>query len=372
MPGKISVLVTGVGGGGHGHEIVKALRLAGRYWLIGVDMSKISFGLFDVDEAYTVPSASDPNYIDVLSDICRQKKVKVLVHGSEPELKLISENRERFLKEGVLPLINRPEVIELGMDKWATVTFLKEHGFSHPLSALIHKEEEIPADFPLPAVVKPSIGGGGSNNTFLVQEVDELKFASLYLIRQGKTALIQEYVGTPEDEYTVGVLSTLSGKLVGSIALHRYILSGLSNRIRLSNRTGRKELSPLLVISSGISQGVIADFPEVRNACEKIAEKLCSQGPINIQCRFVDGNLYPFEMNPRFSGTTHIRALMGFNEPDLLIRHHLLGEPLPDLVTYQFGPVLRGLSERWVKDFSAVNTWREMERNQDDLAGADS
>jgi carbamoyl-phosphate synthase large subunit len=221
-------------------------------------------------------------------------------------------------------------------------------------------------------VVKPSIGGGGSNNTFLVQEVDELKFASLYLIRQGKTALIQEYVGTPEDEYTVGVLSTLSGKLVGSIALHRYILSGLSNRIRLSNRTGRKELSPLLVISSGISQGVIADFPEVRNACEKIAEKLCSQGPINIQCRFVDGNLYPFEMNPRFSGTTHIRALMGFNEPDLLIRHHLLGEPLPDLVTYQFGPVLRGLSERWVKDFSAVNTWREMERNQDDLAGADS
>lgn len=356
---KIPVMVTGVGGGGHGHEIVKALRLAAHYHVIGVDMVKSSFGLFDVDEAYTVPPASDSRYLEILMDICRQRKVKVLIHGSEPELKVISSHREGIVKAGVLPLINTHEVIERCMDKWATVVFLKEQGFHVPKSLAVDTEKEITHDLALPAVVKPVLGGGGSNNIFLAQDVDELEFACRYLIRQGKRALVQEYVGTPDDEYTVGVLSTLDGKLVGSIALRRYILSGLSNRIQITNRTGRKELSSTLAISSGISQGVIDDFPEIRKVCEKIAKALCSKGPINIQCRFVDEKLYPFEINPRFSGTTYIRALMGFNEPDMLIRHHLFGEVLPRPVSYKFGRVVRGLVEHCISDFPIVIPWQK-------------
>lgn len=359
MTGKIFVLVTGVGGGGHGHEIVKALRLAGRYHLIAVDMVESSFGLFDVDEAYTVPPASDSHYMDILLDICQERQAKVLIHGSEPELKVISRNRDRLLKADVLPLINSYEVIERCMDKWATMAFLREQGFDFPNSGLARTEREIPRDFPLPAVIKPAIGGGGSNNTFVVQDVDELEFACRYLVRQGKVVLVQEYVGTPEDEYTVGVLSTLDGELVGSIALRRYLLSGLSNRIQIPNRTGRRDLSSTLAISSGISQGTIDEYSQVRMVCEKIAKTLHSKGPLNIQCRFVDGKLYPFEINPRFSGTTYIRALMGFNEPDMLIRHHILGEVLPSPVGYKFGKVMRGLVERCVTDFSSVTPWQK-------------
>ena len=358
MDKQISVLVTGVGGGGHGYETVKALRLAGRYRLIGVDMVENSFGLFDVDEAYVVPPASDPTYIDTLLDICRKRHIDVLIHGSEPELKAISENQGKFLNATVLPLINTPEVIKIGMDKWATVTFLKEHGFFPPNSLLVRTEDEIPQRFILPAVIKPAIGGGGSNNTFIVQDNDELIFASRYLLRQGRIVLLQEYVGTPDDEYTVGVLNTMDGELVGSIALRRYILSGLSNRIKVPNRTTRKELSTILAISSGISQGIIDDFREVRQACETIAKALCSKGPINFQCRFVGGKLYPFEINPRFSGTTYIRALMGFNEPDMLIRHHLLGEKLPSPVNYKFGLVVRGLVELCISDYPPVVPWQ--------------
>ena len=359
MTEKICVLVTGVGGGGHGHEVLKALQLAGSYHLIGADMAESSFGLFDVDEAYIVPPASDPRYMDILMDICRQRQVKVLIHGSEPELRVISRNRNELLKAGVLPLINTYEVIERCMDKWATVAFLKEQGFHVPRSLVVDTENKITDDWALPAVVKPALGGGGSNNIFLAQDVDELEFACRYLIRQGKVVLVQEYVGTPEDEYTVGVLSSLDGELIGSIALHRYILSGLSNRIRLPNRTGRKELSPILAISSGISQGTIDDYSEVRESCEKMAKVLHSRGPLNIQCRFVDGKVYPFEINPRFSGTTHIRAMMGFNEPDLLIRHHLLGEVLPNPVRYKFGRVVRGLVERYMTDSSTVTPWQK-------------
>ena len=344
----IPVLVTGVGGGGHGHEIVKALRLAGRYWIVGVDMSENSIGFFDVDEAFIIPPATAPEYLQVLLDLATQKNIRVLFHGSEPELRIISQERDKFARKGILVPINSSRIIEMGMNKWATMTFLTNAGFLIPATTLVQTEDEIPVDFPFPAVVKPAVGGGGSNDTFLVQDTDELIFACRSLLRQGREPILQEYIGTPEDEYTVSVLHTLDGELLGSLALRRYIISGLSNRIKVANRSGRPEFSPILAVSSGISQGIIDDFPEVRRSCEAIAGALDSRGPLNIQCRFVHGRLYPFEINPRFSGTTFMRALMGFNEPDLLIRHHLLQECIPKPVKYRFGQVVRGLREQVV------------------------
>jgi carbamoyl-phosphate synthase large subunit len=74
----------------------------------------------------------------------------------------------------------------------------------------------------------------------VAQDVDELKFACSYLVRQGKVALVQEYIGTPDQEYTVGVLCDLDGQLINSIAVKRYILSSLSNKIRIPNLTLKK------------------------------------------------------------------------------------------------------------------------------------
>jgi carbamoyl-phosphate synthase large subunit len=346
MQEKIIVLVTGVGGGGNGHEIVKTLRLLDYYWIIGVDMAPNSLGLYDVDEAYLIPPASDVHYLDTLLEICKQKKVKVLFSGSEPELLILSKNRTLFSRLGVFLPMNSFEVIERGLDKWSTMVYLKERGLYVPATQIIKSGDKIPMDFPLPAVVKPAIGGGGSNNTFLAQDVAELEFACTNLMSQGKIVLLQEYVGTPNDEYTVGVLSTLEGIFLGSIALRRNILSGLSNRIKVQNRTARKDLSPILAISSGISQGVVDDYPEVRKACEAVASVFESKGPINIQGRFVNGNWYTFEINPRFSGTSYMRALMGFNEPDVLIRYHLLGQKIHTPIPYKFGEVVRGLREQ--------------------------
>ena len=354
---RVNVLVTGVGGGGLGHEIVKALNMTGRYRLIGVDMAESAYGLFEVDEAYTIPSAQDERYVETLLDICKTRNAKALVLGSEPELKVISMNRHLFEEIGVTPLINSPEIIDLCMDKWATMKSLKEHGFSVPQSFVVMREEEIPTDFPLPALIKPSIGGGGSNNTFVVQDNEELSFACRFIIRQGGEALVQQYIGTPYEEYTVGVLSSFDGELIGSIALRRGILSSLSNRVKIANRTGREELSPTLAISSGVSQGEIGEFPEVRKVCEDIAAALDSKGPLNIQLRVFEGHVFPFEINPRLSGTSYMRALVGFNEPDMLIRRHVLGERISAPDQIKFGRIVRGLNERFVEDGSRVGAW---------------
>lgn len=349
-PAPIPVLVTGVGGGGLGHEVVKSLRLAGGYRLIGVDTTADSFGFADVDEAHVVPPASASNYLDVLIDLGTRRGARVVIPGSEPELRVMSQHRDRFARASVLPLINAANVIDIGLDKNRTMAFLDENGFARPRSMMVRSTDAIPAEFVLPAIVKPAVGGGGSADTYVVQEQDELNFVCAYLLRQGRAVLLQEYVGTALDEYTVGVLHSLDGVFVGSIAIRRYILSGLSNRIKAPNRTKRHELGSVLAVSSGISQGVIDDFPEVRRGCEAIANALGSQGPLNIQCRVAGGALYPFEINPRFSGTTYLRALAGYNEPDLLIRHHLMNEPFPSPVHYAFGGVIRALTERRVAE----------------------
>ena len=62
----------------------------------------------------------------------------------------------------------------------------------------------------------------------------------------------------------------------------------------------------------------------------------------------MDGEIYVFEINPRFSGTTSLRAMVGYNEPDVLIRHHVLGEPVEPGFAYAEGTILRGLSETYV------------------------
>jgi carbamoyl-phosphate synthase large subunit len=113
----------------------------------------------------------------------------------------------------------------------------------------------------------------------------------------------------------------------------------------VKNRTGKRELGDVLALSSGISQGEIGSFPEVTAQCEAIALALGARGPLNIQCRLVDGAVNVFEINPRFSGTTSLRAMVGFNEPDLLIRRHVLQQTIRLPIEYQSGMIVRGLSE---------------------------
>jgi len=352
---KISVLLTGVGGGGVGEQILKALRMAKTpYRIIAVDALPVSLGFYNADSHYLVPLASNNNYIEELLKTCRREHVQVLIPGSEPELKKISQNRELFKKNNILLLINDKNVIDLCMDKWETYKFLKKNNLNYPPSYLIEKDIQISQIKKFPVVIKPVREGGGSVNTFVAQDREELRFFVKYILKQKSLPLIQEYIGSPDEEYTVGVLTTFGGKLIGSIALKRQILSGLSNKIKIKNRCRDRIKGDILALSSGVSQGFIDDYLEVRRYAEKIALKLGSKGPLNIQCRKTKKGIFTFEINPRFSGTTSIRALVNYNEPDILIRHELLRKNIKLPVNFKKGIVMRGLVEKYI-NFKLAN-----------------
>lgn len=346
----MNILITGVGGGGHGEQILKAMRLSNiNYRIIGTDMSKISKGLAVVDKSYIVPPASDPAYLDTILSICKENDVKALFHGSEPELKIMSDNRERIAVEGLFLPINSKEVIDTCMDKYKTNEFLLTNGFSYPKTKKVTSIDDAKEIDFFPIVLKPSIGGGGSANTMIAQTQEELLAFCHYLLGIYSEFIAQEYVGTADDEYTACVLSSMDGDYINTIAVKRMIMSSLGNRMKVKNKTNRKDLGDVLAISSGISQGEIGRFPEVTNQCKQIARVLNSKGPINIQLRFVKGKVYVFEINPRYSGTTSLRAMVGFNEPDIMIRKHLLKENINTDFDYKEGYILRGLEEQYIE-----------------------
>lgn len=345
----IRVLVTAIGGGGHGDQILKALRLAppGRYTIFGADANPHCPQAALVDRFVTLPLARDPEYMAVLLRTCKELGVQALFHGCEPELLLFAANRQLIEDAGIFLPINDSALIQLCMDKARTNARLAELGFTAPRYVNVTSECEFDAIDWFPVVVKPAVGGGGSANVFIAQDMKELKALAGYLGLGDITSgfMIQEYVGTPDQEFTVGVLHDLDGRYVNAIAVKRHLNNGLSVRTSVTNRTGRKELGPRLVISSGVSQGDIGRHGEVTKQCREIADRLGSRGPLNLQCRFVDGKVRVFEINPRFSGTTSLRAMTGLNEPDLLVCRHLLGQGIGQDAPYQEATILRSLAE---------------------------
>jgi carbamoyl-phosphate synthase large subunit len=91
--------------------------------------------------------------------------------------------------------------------------------------------------------------------------------------------------------------------------------------------------------------GEVCSPSEILDVCTKIAKNLDVRGAVNIQGRMTSDGFKVFEINPRFSGTTSIRAIMGYNEPDILLRRHLLGEKIEPNFKYSHGLVLRNLVE---------------------------
>lgn len=345
----MAVLITAIGGSGYGGQILKAIRLVSpkRYMLVGADASELCPQFQEVDHAAKLPTARDPGYLAELFSLCEQFDVRAVFPGCEPELKVMAAAKGQFDARGILLMAAEQAFIELCLDKEQANRRLGELGYAPPRYLKVSDRSALAAIDWFPVVIKPSVGAGGSANCFIAQDATELMALCDYLGLENIAGsfIVQEYVGTPEQEYTVGVLHDLDGSYLNAIAIRRLMSGQLNIRSSVPNRTGNALFGPRLVISSGVSQGHIGRFEEVTRQCRAVAQALGARGAVNIQCRLVDGVIKVFEINPRFSGTTSIRAMMGYNEPDVLLRRHLLKELVEVDFPYEEGVVLRELKE---------------------------
>jgi carbamoyl-phosphate synthase large subunit len=348
---EIVILVTGVGAGSTGEQVVKALRLGRRpYRIVVGNVDPARTVVVKGVERVALPPAGDPEYLAALAGAANRAGARFVVPGTDAELARIASGRGALRRlTTAAPLVNDAAVVSTCSDKGETAAAVARAGLRAPRTAECASLAATlasagPRGIPYPVVLKPR-RGGGSADVHVAQDEEELRFLAVRALGGGGAAVLQEYVGDPAHEFTVGVVHGPDGVLLGSFALRRELSSLLSVRSRAPNRTGRAELGPELVVSSGFTQGHVDDFPEVRAQAERLASALGSRGPLNVQGRLVDGDLVVFEVNPRFSGTEAIRAMAGWNGPEALVDAHL-GAPNA-LASYRARPrtFIRTLAE---------------------------
>ncbi len=316
---KKNILVTGTGGQSVGAGILHSLlrsnkSVAARWNVIAADACNFAWGLYKVPKSIILPFANDPQYISVLKKIISKYNIAAIVPGTQVEIEVFSNN----LKEIGIPIImNKKELVPLMMDKLKLQNRLLEFGVDFIETKPIVRWKEIVQKYGFPIVVKPRKDSGGSKGVCLVFDRKEIE--QILRHAQKNSLCIQPYLGSADEEYTVGILRDKDGELIDSIVMKRKLMG-------LSLLNSRKKNRQVYSISTGYSQGFIIKHKLIQDFCEEVAFKFDSRGPLNIQLRLHKGKPFIFELHPRYSGTTPIRADVGFNEVDILLRNFLFGE----------------------------------------------
>ena len=321
-PAALNVLVLAVGGN-VSHGILKALaRSSLPCRVIGADIQPFKCGLYTVDKAVISPWAKDPAFMDWLLDLCRRESIHAILSGAEPILLALSRESERIrLETGAICIVSDPATLDLGDDKLQTCQWLENHGLPCPAYALSDDPRaatELRDRVGYPIVAKPRRGGGMRGMLFAQDDID----FEYVLKRPG--FLLQQYIGAENEEYTAGTFADRDGHVRGCITLRRELHTGTT------------------------SCAVAGAYPAVTDMAVRITELLRPMGPCNIQLRMHDGAPCCIEMNIRFSGTTPVRAMLGFNEVEAALRHYVLGEPASDLPAVHEGVMLRYWNELYV------------------------
>jgi carbamoyl-phosphate synthase large subunit len=333
----LNVLVLGVGGN-VSQSIQKALAL-GRLpvRVVAACISPASAGLYLADKAYISPVARDPAFGPWLIDICQREAIDAVLCGSELVLEELAPLAQEVKREtGAITLVSPPEVLRRGRDKLESCRWLAEQRLPVPRFAAVSDRaavEELVSDCDFPLLAKPRFGKGSDGILILRTraELDRVVEAADLTLRQivvgeisAADLILQEYLGDPAEEYTAGCFCDADGAVRGTIVLRRTLQGGTTT-----------------TAESG-------DFPEVAAVARQIAAALRPLGPANVQLRLHHGRPVPFEINPRFSGTTALRARMGFNEVEAALRHFVLGEAVPELRVRRGGVALRYWNEIYV------------------------
>lgn len=287
------ILITGVGGN-VGQGVLKALRASGKaFYVVGIDMEPLSAGFSLADRYYQTPRTGDPAFYDAFEAIARKEALEAVYVCSPTELEFFASHKaELEEKLGLSIFVNPPEVIRIGSDKLQTADFLRAAEFPFPETVLSTDEEGVERlikqrGFPL--IAKPR-AGFSSRNVFLVNSRQEILAASVLV----PDLVVQQYLPDDQSEYTAATLSGADRKVRASIILRRDLLQGTTYRTEL-------------IEDKNIADQMI-----------RIVESLGAIGPCNLQFRTLDGVPYVFEINPRFSGTSGIRYLYGFNDCEMI------------------------------------------------------
>lgn len=310
----VKVMVTSAGGI-VAQGIIKSLKyhnsLKGKnqhkYTILGADISYDAAGLYRCDKFTIVKKPDEKDYLQNLIDISIQEKIHALFIGSDVELPVICKNKYTIEdKTGAQVITCHENVVEMCRDKYVTNEFLSRNHLNSIPSCLPTEADTFLKEHRFPLIVKPR-EGFGSKFLSIVNNNDELDYAVKTIKKVGWKPMIQKYLQNDAMEFTTGItLDKFTKKIMSIITLKKILKHGQTYK------------------------AFIDRYPRVEKVCRKVAEKLDTAGPVNIQTRNDpdDDEIKIIEINPRFSASCPMRTAAGINEPDIMIRNILFSEKI--------------------------------------------
>lgn len=305
-----TIAVTGVGGV-IGYGVIRAICTSPGYRdakVIGLDSDPDSAGFKWCDSHVILPRINNENYIRTLLRVCQDRHVDIFIPLIEDEFLRIHDTLHEFSAIGTKVLIQPRPIIEWFTDKYLTYHTLRRAGITTPETITLSLENEgriaeLVEQYGWPLILKPRFGRSSKGVTLVSTSRQLELYRELF---KEQEYVVQEYVGTDNREYTCTVFSVPAMELPYCIALERELAYG-----------------------STIKAQVIHDASIV-DICKRIAAAFPIEGSLNVQIRKKEGNPYVFEINPRYSSTSYIRALCGFNDVEMGIEYFMKGNVLPE------------------------------------------
>lgn len=279
---KRNILITGIGGD-IGQSIIKCLKATNyEIFLVGCDIDPYASGRKNITKFIIAPEATKiEEYYKFICGAIENYAIKYIYPSTEQEIIFFDKYRDYFDKKDITVFINSSFILNSFLDKYKTVNFLREKGIPYPDTYLVteYKDQLI-----YPFVMKSRKGSGG-RTVIKINNSDEFNFYK----KRINDAIVQEYLGDDNEEYTTGVFS--DGNNIFSITFKRKLGHG-----------GWSKIVELTIDN------------KVSNLAEKIARYSNLVGAINIQTRRTTKGFIVFEINPRFSSTVYFRYFFGFRD----------------------------------------------------------
>lgn len=266
--------------------------------VIATDMSEIAPAVYEADKFIGVPKITDPNYISIILDICKQEKINAVLSLIDPELSLLAYNKEKFASIEVTIIGSSYDLCERALDKMQMYLWLKEHKYNCAKSYIDKNEFYRDLDKGLitfPVFVKPIKGSA----SIAISKVSDKETLDL-LFEHNDGLMIQEF---------------LNGQEIGAdvyIDMISHEVVSIFTKKKLAMRAGETD------------KAVSFKDNSLFELIERFVRESGWVGQIDMDIFDVGGKYYISEVNPRFGGGYPHAYECGCNHMEL-IKNNLLG-----------------------------------------------
>lgn len=304
-------------GSGVGQSVINSLNLS-RLPIkkIGLGTNPFAYGAYDCDAYDYTKSIYETEYIDNLIEICLKNRIDIIIPGLDDEAMIYAQNADKFNAAGIKSIFAGEELISICRDKERMSNDLNKiidiFVKSYNKDTLIEDIRTEKVKFPF--IAKPR-GGFASRGIEIIRNVDDLiKITDEHIIQELAIPIKTD----PNYHFYMSQIAQNKNPQVSEVSIQLvYNPEGLlMGRMFSYNK-----------LNNGVPIEVVPYENEyIWSIVDKLTPTLLKmglRGPLNIQGRLTENGLKLFEMNPRFTGITGLRALMGFNEVEACVKEWL-------------------------------------------------